>query len=237
MSEPIVPLISCEHASNTVPEQYAHLFASPEAKRLLSTHRGWDIGALPVAVDLAQRLSAPLLCTRITRLLIEANRSLEAHDLFSATSRDLPDAEKQAIIDRYYLPYRTSLERTIAALIGSGHRVLHLSVHSCTDELNGNTRDFELGLLFDPKRSFESRITARISDWFSREHPEYRVVHNKPYLGTDDGMTTELRKLFPDPVYAGIELELRQGHIADPDARHSMASALRLAAESCLDAC
>jgi predicted N-formylglutamate amidohydrolase len=228
-SDPLALLVSCEHAGNTVPDQYTHLFASPEAQDLLRSHRGWDPGALPVAVDLSQRLCAPLHSTVITRLLIESNRSLEAHDLFSPITRDLPEPDRQALIDRYYRPYRSSLERTVAALVGSGHRVLHLSVHSCTDELNGQKRELELGLLYDPARSFESTICTALSEWFAQQHTQYRVLHNQPYLGTDDGLTSELRKQFPDPVYAGIELELRQGHIADTKAAMAISQAIAAA--------
>jgi predicted N-formylglutamate amidohydrolase len=37
---------------------------------------------------------------------------------------------------------------------------------------------------------------------------------NEPYLGTDDGLTTHLRTVFPAAGYAGIEIEVRQGLVA-----------------------
>ncbi|MGZ5244731.1 MAG: N-formylglutamate amidohydrolase, partial [Bacteroidia bacterium] len=40
--------------------------------------------------------------------------------------------------------------------------------------------------------------------------PELTVKFNYPYLGTDDGFTTHLRKLFPDEKYAGVEIEINQ---------------------------
>lgn len=225
-SEPLALLVSCEHGGNQVPPEYHHLFASNEAQDLLRSHRGWDPGALPVAIDLALHLPAPLISCVITRLLVETNRSLHAPDLFSAFTRNLPESERDQIIDRYYWPHRTRIEQCITILTGSGHRVLHLSVHSCTDELNGSRRDFELGLLFDPQRAFEREVVDRLTDSFARSHPHYRVVHNQPYLGTDDGLTTEMRKQFPDHNYAGIELELRQGHIAEMDEAMALSKAI-----------
>jgi len=35
--------LTCEHASNAIPEEYHYLFESHHG--LLQTHRGWDIGA------------------------------------------------------------------------------------------------------------------------------------------------------------------------------------------------
>lgn len=225
-SDPLALLVTCEHGGNQVPPEYEHLFASPEAQELLRSHRGWDPGALPVAIDLALHLPAPLISCVVTRLLVETNRSLHAQDLFSAFTRDLAQTERDQIIECYYLPHRTRVERFISVLTGSAHRMLHLSVHSCTDELNGNRREFELGLLFDPARNFEVETVDRMVAWFDQYAPEYRVVRNEPYLGTDDGLTTEMRKQFPDHKYAGIELELRQGHIANEKAAMALSKAI-----------
>ena len=228
-SDPLAIVVSCEHGGNHVPAEYAKGFASTEAQQLLCSHRGYDLGALPIAIDLSQRLSAPLHSTVITRLLVEFNRSIEAHDLFSSITRDLPASEREAIIDRYYRPYRSSIERTISSFIGSGHRVLHVSVHSCTDELNGQKRELELGLLYDPSRDFESKVCEQLDALLTENHPDYRVRHNQPYLGTDDGLTTEFRKQFPGPVYAGIELEFRQGYIAEKNAAMAISQAIAAA--------
>jgi predicted N-formylglutamate amidohydrolase len=225
-SDPLALLITCEHAGNQVPPEYEYLFASSEAQELLHSHRGWDPGALPVALDLAQRLCAPLLSWTVTRLLVEPNRSTAAPDLFSEITRQLDEAQRERLLERYHRPYHASVERVIAALIGSGHRVAHFSVHSCTDELNGRKRELELGLLFDPDRAFETANIRHITEWFEREAPEYRVRHNEPYLGTDDGLTTALRAVFPDPVYSGVELELRQGHVADEKAAMALSQAI-----------
>ena len=36
-------VLSCEHFTNTIPEEYKSLFLN--ADKILETHRGWDIGA------------------------------------------------------------------------------------------------------------------------------------------------------------------------------------------------
>lgn len=204
-------VVTCEHAGHEVPEEYAELFEHAEEE--LKTHRGYDPGAIGVAIRLSALLSAPLFHTPITRLLVEANRSIGHPDLFSRFSRLLPDDEKQRIIDAYYLPHRTAVERTIDALIGSGRRVLHLGVHTFTDEWPGQDRAFELGLLFDPSHSWERELSEQWAERIKNVRPDVRVRINEPYLGTDDGLTTSLRTHHGANVYAGIEIELRQGFV------------------------
>lgn len=230
-AEPLAVVVTCEHAGNELPGEWAHLFDSPEARAALESHRGWDIGALDMAGMIARRLSAPLLAWPVSRLLIESNRSLDAPDLFSSFSRGLSDTERAALVERYYRPYRSSIERLITAMVAMGHRVLHLAVHSCTDELNGVKRELELGLLFDPARLFEVEITGDVRAWFDLHAKDYRLRFNEPYLGTDDGLTSFLRTCFPDRAYAGIELEFRQGFLSDESASIALAEATATAIE------
>lgn len=205
-------VVTCEHAGNEVPEEYRELFTHAHGE--LESHRGFDPGALRVALRLSALLGAPLFHTPITRLLIEANRSMDHADLFSRFTRLLPDDEKQRIIEAYYLPHRCAIERTISALIAAGRRVVHVGVHSFTDHWAGQDRDFEIGLLFDPGRTWEHHLCKRWGERMQEMEPDARVRMNEPYLGTDDGLTTALRTRLGELVYAGVEVELRQGLLA-----------------------
>jgi predicted N-formylglutamate amidohydrolase len=51
-------IITCEHASNRLPEKWAHLFEG--AQDVLETHRGWDPGAIQIARVDSDRLGAKL---------------------------------------------------------------------------------------------------------------------------------------------------------------------------------
>ncbi len=130
-AEPLAVVVTCEHAGNELPIEWTHLFDSPEARDALQSHRG-DIGALDMAGMIARRLSAPLLAWPVSRLLIESNRSLDARTCSrrSPAASAIPNA---VLVERYYRPYRSSIERLITAMVAMGHRVLHLAVHSCTD--------------------------------------------------------------------------------------------------------
>lgn len=221
---PTAVVITCEHAGNEVPEAYAAWFSGAEP--VLASHRGWDIGSLGYALRLAARTAAPLIHTTVTRLLVEANRSPDDPGLFSAFSRDRNATEREEIIRRCYTPHRRAVESTIAALISGGGCVLHLGAHSFTDVLDGVPREMDIGLLFDPDRPSEASFCRAWMSRLQRRSPAYRVRSNQPYLGTDDGLTTFLRTVFPADRYAGVEIEVRQGMIGHPHEQRAIGDLL-----------
>lgn len=198
-------VITCEHAGNLVPEPYRGLFEGQED--VLKTHRAWDPGALGVAEYLALAFHAPLFICTTTRLLIEANRSLNAADLFSSFSNHLPQNEKDKLRETTYLPFRQAAEAQIA---NCPLPVLHLSIHTFTPIWNGQERKVDIGLLFDPERPREAAIALRLQQILISSLPDYHIALNEPYKGTDDGFTTYLRTRFGDDRYAGIEIEVNQ---------------------------
>ena len=210
--QPIAVLVTCEHAGNNVPRTWAHLFRGQGA--VLRTHRGYDIGALGVAREMASRLRTTPIVHLTTRLLVEVNRSPDHPHLFSEFTRTLPEPDRRAIMDAHYTKHRTMIERAIARLIARQYRVLHAGIHSFTPVLGDEVREVQIGLLFDPARSFESNICHQWRDAIRRADPSLDVRFNEPYKGVDDGLTTHLRTRFPDESYAGIEIEVRNDLIA-----------------------
>lgn len=207
---PAALLLTVEHGGNRVPAAYAALFAPH--REVLATHRGFDAGALVVARELAAHFAAPLVAARTTRLLVDLNRSVGRPGLFSAITRPLPRAERERILDRHYRPYREEVERAVAAAIARHGRVLHLSCHSFTPVLDGQPRNADIGLLYDPGRRAEREFAARWRAALRGLRPGLRVRFNYPYAGRADGLTTHLRRLHPGRTYAGIELEVNQRH-------------------------
>lgn len=201
----LFPVITCEHAGNLVPEQYANLFRG--AEEVLASHRGYDLAAVGVAEAVANGLDAPIHVCQTTRLLIEPNRSIGHPDLFSEFTHGLPVEKKNGLLASVYHPYRDGVTKTIS---NSNKPVLHLSIHSFTPKLNDIVRDVEIGLLFDPARELESRCCVQMKESLQLSLAGYRVKFNEPYHGVDDGFTTFLRTKFPDEAYAGIEIEINQ---------------------------
>ena len=210
MAKPDHVLITCEHGGNRIPPAYRHLFAGFET--LLQSHRGHDPGALTVARELAMALAAPLFVSTTSRLLIDLNRSIGHPRLYSEATRNAPPKLRHEIRDTFYLPYRNQVEAHIAEAMAHGERVIHIASHSFTPELDGDIRNADIGLLYDPSRPGELDLCRRWQAQFQVRAPGLRVRRNYPYTGRSDGFTAYLRRRFPDDAYLGIELEINQKH-------------------------
>lgn len=200
-------LVTCEHGGNQVPVAYSQAFATAEAD--LSSHRGYDPGALSVAKALSRALNSKLCYSETTRLLIDLNRSLNNPEVWSEYSRELPSEE---ITSTYYHPYRNEVESLLSGAIVSHGRVIHLSIHSFSPIWKGEKRATDIGILFDDDRSGETAFARRWMRTLKKHLSGLQIDLNKPYLGKDDGFTTCLRTRFSDSQYLGIELEINQQH-------------------------
>lgn len=207
MKKPTI-IISCEHAVNTVPVPYQALFVGYES--LLNSHRGIDFGALPIADYLSDALDCDLVSANATRLLIDCNRSLNHRHCFSSVTKKLSSAEKDTLVREFYLPFRQQTEALIAKQIRAGNPVYHLSIHSFTPTLDGQTRNADIGLLYDPKHASEKNLAHRWQQHLRQVDGRLRVKLNYPYRGTSDGFTTALRKQYSANQYAGLEIECNQ---------------------------
>lgn len=200
-------LLTCEHAGNQVPAAYKETFQGHED--LLNSHKGYDIGALELYNALLP-LASKGYYDETTRLLIELNRSLHHSKLFSSVTRQLNDDEKSAIIKTHYEPYREQVEHFIHDFVMAGRQVLHIAVHTFTPVLDGEERDADIGLLYDPKRKAEQSFSKLWKQELQKQNESLMVRYNYPYLGIADGFTTFLRRKFKGEEYIGIELEVNQ---------------------------
>lgn len=200
-------LVTCEHGGNDVPQKYQSLFDRGGAADL-NSHRGWDPGALVAARLFAKELDSPLLHGSVTRLLVDLNRSEFNPDLFSKYSNRLDEDARNELLEQYYRPYRRTVCQHVGRRIGEGMTCLHVSVHTFTPRYRGQRRDVRVGILFDPKRPAESAFATRWCKRLAASLPHVCVRENQPYLGTDDGLTTELRRVHSADQYIGIEIEI-----------------------------
>jgi predicted N-formylglutamate amidohydrolase len=192
-------IVSCEHGGNQVPSPYrSHL-----SKKFLETHRGYDPGALTVARDIAKATGAPLFYSTISRLLVELNRPLGHPQLFHLS---LTEQTRDALLRRYYFPYW----KAVGKAARRGGRVIHLSVHSFTPRMRGQTRKVDVGLLFDPRRAPEAAFCQRWRAALERLSPRLRVRDNEPYPGVFPSLVDALRNELGPRRYVGIQVEVNQ---------------------------
>ena len=154
-------VVTCEHGGNRIPRRMPVSFAGGSAS--CATHRGYDPGALVMARELAAALA------RAARGLDgepPADRpqsvALESATSWSDATRALPPAERAA--------HRSASLRAVPAArratswprrCAAGRRVIHLSSHSFTPVLDGDVRNADVGLLYDPARAPEAALAAR----------------------------------------------------------------------------
>lgn len=212
-------LITCEHGGNRIPSAYRHLFRGQQA--LLDSHRGYDPGALAMAHDLAKALRAPLVSSTVSRLLVDLNRSIGHRRLHLDSVRDAGAMVREAIVTRYYAPYRARAEQLVAEAVARGKRVVHVSSHSFTPHLDGVARNADVGLLYDPARSGERALCEKWQAALRAAAPLLRVRRNYPYAGKGDGLTRTLRRRYAPESYVGVELEINQKHVSGSAVRWS----------------
>ncbi len=186
---------------------------------MLDSHRGYDPGALVMARALAAAFKAPLVSSTVSRLLIDINRPLAHPLLYSVITRDTPAALRAGIAAQHHQPFWSKVERLVRQSVTRGRRVIHISSHSFTPVLNGEVRNADVGLLYDPARHGEATLCARWKTSLAASAAALRVRRNYPYLGNAAGLTAELRQRFPANAYVGIELEINQRIVRTAGAR------------------
>lgn len=206
-------VVTCEHGGNRIPLPYRYLFQTDQDQLLLDSHCGFDPGALIMARELAAKLTAPLVASTISRLLVDLNRSIGHPHLYSNATRNAPAVVRQKILEDYYQPYRTKAENLIQEAVDHGRRVVHVSCHSFTPELNGQVRNADIGLLYHPARMGEAALCERWKESLKSCAAEFKVRRNYPYAGKNDGFTAYLRQRFTPEEYVGVELEVSQKHV------------------------
>lgn len=187
---PVVLL--CEHASHHIPDRYNGLGLAP-SDRL--SHAAWDPGALGVARDLSRRFDAPLVASRVSRLVYDCNRPPEAASAMPVRSEAIdvpgnlglsPDqrAEREATV---YRPFCEATGAVLDARRVNQSPTALVTVHSFTPVFHGHTRAVEIGILHDTDDRLAELMLAD-----AKTLPHRRIARNEPY-GPADGVTHSLR--------------------------------------------
>ena len=216
VTEPVVELVNergtarcllvCDHASPRIPaEMMRRGFTLPD----LDAHFLWDPGARDLALALSRRMDAPLVCSTVSRLVIDCNRNPEAGDLIPSAcagiaipaNRDLSRKEVAFRIAAYHEPYHAAIDAAMAARSGSCLAIV--AVHSFTPGMEGAARPWHIGVLFDRDRRIADPLLAGLR----RDH-QITVGENQPYSPAD-GVYYTLGRHAQDRGLGSVMLELR----------------------------
>ncbi|SHJ62138.1 Predicted N-formylglutamate amidohydrolase [Palleronia salina] len=219
-------VVVCEHAASHIPASLDGLGLDAAAR---ASHAAWDIGALDVAAPLARALDAPLVAARISRLVYDLNRPLEAASAIPDRSevfdvpgnRGLDAAARQERHDRVAQPFHDRLAEVMAAQERqAGTPVTLLTIHSFTPVFDGQPRAVELGFLHNADGNL-----ARCACAIEAARGTYDARVNEPY-GPADGVGHMLKVHGDDHGRPALMLEIRNDLIDTPDRAAAMADHL-----------
>ena len=175
-------LLVCDHASRVIPRSLGDMGLDPLALRC---HLALDIGAGALARALADSLGATAVLAGYSRLVVDCNRDLLDAGAFLEFgdgivipgNRGLTDADRRARAEAIYWPYHRAIACEIERLSSDGRLPAVISVHSFTPVLDGISRPWELGILWDADR----RIADGLISGLRAEG--FVVGDNEPYSG------------------------------------------------------
>lgn len=200
-------LISCEHASNKIPAVWARKLKIP--KKVLSSHCGYDIGVQSIARGISKHFKTSYVEGKYSRLLVDLNRTSKSRSLFSKWAlKNLSSEERSEILQKFYLPHVEMLNNKMPKQTKACY--LHLGIHSFTPVLHGAVRNNDFGVLYDPKRSLEKKISKKLVESLRQIRSDFHTRYNYPYRGDHGGIVEIFRSLHSPSNYLGLEIEVNQ---------------------------
>lgn len=175
-------LLLCDHASRRVPASLGVMGLDPAALRC---HLAWDIGAGALTETLAERLQATAVLCNYSRLVVDCNRQLLDPQAFLEYgdgvvihgNRALSDDAKKARAREIYWPYHEAIAAEIARLQSAGVTPVVLAIHSFTPVMNGVSRPWEIGILWDKDPAVPDILIPAMRE------AGFNVGDNEPYSG------------------------------------------------------
>lgn len=199
-------LVTCDHASNRVPDWVAGGdLGLPAAD--MARHIAYDVGGLGLALALGELLNSPVIASRFSRLVIDPNRGEDdptlVMRLYDGTiipaNRHIDQAGIEERLDRLHRPYHAAYADLAAA---RADRAI-LAVHSFTPQLHGRPpRPWHLGILHSHR---DSRLAQPLIAAFDQQ-PDICVGDNQPYNGHLPGDAIDRHALAHGRPNALIEL-------------------------------
>ncbi|MCP4383888.1 MAG: N-formylglutamate amidohydrolase [Hyphomicrobiales bacterium] len=224
-------VVLCDHASSHLPRFYGSLGLTADD---LTSHIAWDPGALGVARRMAAKLDAPLIWPNMSRLVIDCNRDPAAHDLITTETegRAVPGNEALATNERerrlatVHAPYHAAIDACLSRRAATGRSSALLAVHSFTPLWHGESRPWQVGIVFGDDRRLADSVIAGLGN-----EPGLTIGINQPYAPADRVYYTLARHRRRANLPA-VMFEIRNDEIADQDGQQRWADRLSALLES-----
>ena len=203
----------CDHASNFFPPPYDTSLGITDADKI--AHIAWDPGALGVARGLAKSLDAPLVHTTVSRLIIDCNREENRADLIPCLSettkiagnQDLSADEKTFRLDLAHRPFHDAIDNVISQRLERGLPTAVVSIHSFTPVYKGQSRPWEIGLIYDKDRRLADPVLEGL-----KAKGGLTVGDNEPYAPSD-GVYYTIRRHGEDRKLPCLMIEIRNDEV------------------------
>lgn len=222
--DPYVPiLITCEHASNAVPEDFS-LGVSDE---LLQSHWGWDRWADDVMRRFAPQLGATTVSALVSRLVLDVNRGRGDDTLIRRDcdgqvipgNQGLTPEQVEERVERLWRPYHAAIDSELSRLVErhSAERVVFFTFHSFSPDYGTSDRDFDVGVLFDAHEDLAAGVKRALTT------AGLRTRLNEPYSGyRGEIYSAAVHGEAHEVSY--FEIELNQGVLEDEARRAKIAA-------------
>ena len=147
-------VVVCEHASSFIPDQYNNLGLAAKARK---SHVAWDPGAIEVARGLSEILDAPLVTSRISRLLYDCNRPPTAKNAIPERSEafdikgnvNLTKDQLNERSEKFYFPFRNALSECLGSHSRRVGSSILVTIHTFTPIYLGRKRFVDVGIVHD----------------------------------------------------------------------------------------
>lgn len=227
-------VLACDHGGNAFPQALSQLGIETSA---MTSHIGWDIGAMALAEKLAYLLDAPLIAQTYSRLIYDCNRPKDSATAIVEDSdgiaipgnQNLSDAERLARYQEIYLPFEMAISHMIDAFIDRGERPAIVSIHSFTKLFAGQQRQLDLGILHDSDSSLADTLLA-----LTQHQSTFVSQRNQPY-GPPDEVTHTVKLHGVARALSNVMLEVRNDHLCKETSLNLWAARLATLLEKALD--
>jgi predicted N-formylglutamate amidohydrolase len=176
-------LITCDHASNHVPDWVNGGDLGIGAEDM-ARHIAYDVGAAGLSRYLGEVLNGPVIESRFSRLVIDANRGEADPTLLMRlcdgtiipANRHAGPEDLHTRLERLYRPYHSAY----ADLAARNDETVIVAVHSFTPCLRGRPpRPWHVGVLYSP---LDDRLSRSLLRQLAAE-PDLCIGENEPYAG------------------------------------------------------